>query len=74
MAETAHGAEKVKVTIRVNQIQYPLIERVLSEGSMGSTEAEVIRNGFLDYYRKKVQGDKPVSITGVSRDHDTDTS
>lgn len=72
MAETTAGGKKVKVTVRVNQIQYPLIERVLNEGSMGSTEAEVIRNGFLDYYRRKVEGERPVSLTGVSRDRGSD--
>lgn len=59
----------IKVTLTITTQQYPLVERVRYEKSMGDTDAEIFRNVFLDWYEKKKHGIKPISITGYSRDN-----
>ena len=68
MSNSERRSEKIKVIVTVQDQQYPMIERVMNDGSMGKTPAEVLRRVFLDWYRKKVEGSPPVSVTGHARD------
>ncbi len=68
MSDSVSRSEENKVIVTVQDQQYPMIERVMNDGRMGKTPAEVLRRVFLDWYRKKVEGILPVSVTGHARD------
>jgi predicted O-methyltransferase YrrM len=39
------------VTLEINQQQAQMLDRLIAEGGLGSTPAEVIRSGFLRFCR-----------------------
>jgi Arc/MetJ-type ribon-helix-helix transcriptional regulator len=44
--------EERVVTLEINQQQAEMLDRLIAEGELGSTPAEVIRSGFLRFCRE----------------------
>ena len=40
------------VTIEINQQQEQMLDRLVEEGSLGSTHGEVVRSGFMRFCEK----------------------
>lgn len=40
------------VTIEINQQQEQMLDRLIAEGTLGSTHGEVVRNGFRRFCEK----------------------
>lgn len=59
---------KVRVIVTMQDQQFPMVERVMAEGTWGTSPAEVIHNVFLDWYKKTSEGVVPISVTGAERD------
>jgi hypothetical protein len=60
-------SKTVIVTVHLTTQQYPIVDRIRLDGRMGMTDGEILRNVFLDWCRRKMEGIQSESATGVAR-------
>ncbi|WP_324669407.1 hypothetical protein [Geochorda subterranea] len=53
MATADSACDKPKVTVRLDQLQYRLVEFLRQEGKFGSTDGEIIANVVRFYLQEK---------------------